>query len=244
MPDHPLLEVRDLRVHYGRIEAIKGLTFHVEEGEIVTLIGANGAGKTTTMKAISGVRNASAGIIAFDGVDITRVPPHRRVEMGICQAPEGRGIFPGMSVLENLDMGAYTRKDRKTAAYAEDLERVFELFPRLKERRTQTGGTMSGGEQQMLAIGRALMSRPKLLLLDEPSMGLAPMIVQQIFRIIAEINQQGTTVLLVEQNAQQALQRAHRAYVLETGNIVRTDNASALLGDDSVRAAYLGTDIS
>jgi branched-chain amino acid transport system ATP-binding protein len=239
-----MLEVRDLHVHYGRIEAIKGLTFHVQEGEIVTLIGANGAGKTTTMKAVSGVRNASGGSIVFEGVDITTVPPHRRVEMGICQSPEGRGIFPGMTVLENLDMGAYTRKDRKSAAYDEDLERVFELFPRLRERRTQMGGTMSGGEQQMLAIGRALMSRPRLLLLDEPSMGLAPMIVQQIFRIIAEINQQGTTVLLVEQNAQQALQRAHRAYVLETGHIVRTDNASTLLGDDSVRAAYLGSDLA
>jgi branched-chain amino acid transport system ATP-binding protein len=243
MPDH-LLEVRDLRVHYGRIEAIKGLTFHVDEGEIVTLIGANGAGKTTTLKAISGVRNASSGVIAFDGVDITRVPPHRRVELGICQAPEGRGIFPGMTVLENLDMGAYTRRDRKTAAYKSDLDRVFELFPRLQERRTQPGGTMSGGEQQMLAIGRAMMSRPKVLLLDEPSMGLAPMIVQQIFRIITEINEQGTTVLLVEQNAQQALQRAHRAYVLETGHIVRTDDARTLLGDESVRAAYLGADLT
>jgi branched-chain amino acid transport system ATP-binding protein len=243
MPDH-LLEVRDLRVHYGRIEAIKGISFHVDEGEIVTLIGANGAGKTTTLKAISGVRNASSGVIAFDGVDITRVPPHRRVELGICQAPEGRGIFPGMTVLENLDMGAYTRRDRKTAAYRSDLERVFELFPRLQERRDQMGGTMSGGEQQMLAIGRALMSRPRVLLLDEPSMGLAPMIVQQIFRIITEINQQGTTVLLVEQNAQQALQRAHRAYVLETGNVVRTDDARSLLGDDSVRAAYLGADLT
>jgi branched-chain amino acid transport system ATP-binding protein len=244
MPDNHLLEVRDLRVHYGRIEAIKGVSFHVDEGEIVTLIGANGAGKTTTLKAISGVRNATSGVIAFEGVDITRVPPHKRVEMGICQAPEGRGIFPGMSVVENLDMGAYIRKDRKTDAYKQDLDRVFELFPRLHERRNQMGGTMSGGEQQMLAIGRALMSRPKVLLLDEPSMGLAPMIVQQIFRIITEINEQGTTVLLVEQNAQQALQRAHRAYVLETGNVVRTDEARVLLGDDSVRAAYLGAEIT
>jgi branched-chain amino acid transport system ATP-binding protein len=244
MPNQHLLEVRDLRVHYGRIEAIKGLSFHVDEGEIVTLIGANGAGKTTTLKAISGVRNATSGSISFDGVNITRVPPHARVELGICQAPEGRGIFPGMTVLENLDMGAYTRRDRKTAAYRADLDRVYELFPRLHERRSQIGGTMSGGEQQMLAIGRALMSRPKLLLLDEPSMGLAPMIVQQIFRIITEINEQGTTVLLVEQNAQQALQRAHRAYVLETGNIVRTDDARSLLGDDAVRAAYLGADLT
>ena len=235
-----LLEITDLHVHYGRIEAIKGISFSVAEGEIVTLIGANGAGKTTTLKTISGVRPVSAGRIVFDGADITGVPAHTRVEMGLCQAPEGRGVFPGMTVLENLDMGAYTRKDRKTAAYRDDLDRVFELFPRLSERRSQPAGTMSGGEQQMLAIGRALMSRPRVLLLDEPSMGLAPMIVQQIFSIITEINEQGTTVLLVEQNAQQALQRAHRAYVLETGNIVRTDEAKALLNDDAVRAAYLG----
>ena len=237
-----LLEVRDLHVHYGRIEAIKGISFDVEQGEIVTLIGANGAGKTTTLKTVSGVRPVTSGSVAFDGTDITAMPPHRRVELGLCQSPEGRGIFPGMSVLENLDMGAYTRRDRKSAAYRSDIDRVFELFPRLKERRTQTGGTMSGGEQQMLAIARALMARPRLLLLDEPSMGLAPMIVQQIFRIITEINQQGTTVLLVEQNAQQALQRAHRAYVLETGRIVRSDEAKVLLGDESVRAAYLGAE--
>ena len=236
-----LLEVRDLHVHYGRIEAIKGISFEVAEGEIVTLIGANGAGKTTTLKTVSGVRPVTSGSVVFDGNDITAMPPHQRVELGLCQAPEGRGIFPGMTVLENLDMGAYTRRDRKTAAFGQDLDRVFELFPRLQERRTQTGGTMSGGEQQMLAIGRALMARPRVLLLDEPSMGLAPMIVQQIFEIITEINQQGTTVLLVEQNAQQALQRAHRAYVLETGHIVRADEAKVLLGDESVRAAYLGT---
>jgi len=236
-----LLEVRDLHVHYGRIEAIKGISFEVAEGEIVTLIGANGAGKTTTLKTVSGVRPVTSGSVVFDGNDITAMPPHQRVELGICQAPEGRGIFPGMTVLENLDMGAYTRRDRKTAAFGQDLDRVFELFPRLQERRTQTGGTMSGGEQQMLAIARALMARPRVLLLDEPSMGLAPMIVQQIFEIITEINQQGTTVLLVEQNAQQALQRAHRAYVLETGHIVRADEAKVLLGDESVRAAYLGT---
>jgi branched-chain amino acid transport system ATP-binding protein len=239
-----LLEVRDLHVHYGRIEAIKGISFDVDEGEIVTLIGANGAGKTTTLKTVSGVRPVTSGSVVFDGVDITHMPPHRRVELGLCQAPEGRGIFPGMTVLENLDMGAYTRRDRKSDAYRSDIERVFELFPRLKERRTQTGGTMSGGEQQMLAIARALMARPRVLLLDEPSMGLAPMIVQQIFSIITEINQQGTTVLLVEQNAQQALQRANRAYVLETGRIVRADAANVLLGDESVRAAYLGAEIS
>jgi branched-chain amino acid transport system ATP-binding protein len=237
-----LLEVRDLHVHYGRIEAIKGISFEVAEGEIVTLIGANGAGKTTTLKTVSGVRPVTSGSVLFDGNDITAMPPHQRVELGLCQAPEGRGIFPGMTVLENLDMGAYTRRDRKSAAFRDDLDRVFELFPRLSERRTQTGGTMSGGEQQMLAIARALMARPRVLLLDEPSMGLAPMIVQQIFEIITEINQQGTTVLLVEQNAQQALQRAHRAYVLETGHIVRADEAKVLLGDESVRAAYLGAD--
>ncbi len=237
-----LLSITDLHVFYGRIEAIKGITFHVNEGEIVTLIGANGAGKTTTLKTISGVRPVATGSVVFDGVDITNVPAHRRVEMGLCQAPEGRGVFPGMTVLENLDMGAYSRKDRRTAAYKADLERVLDLFPRLRERLTQHAGTMSGGEQQMLAIGRALMARPRVLLLDEPSMGLAPMIVQQIFDIITEINVDGTTVLLVEQNAQQALQRAHRAYVLETGLVVRTDDAAVLLNDPAVRAAYLGQD--
>ncbi len=238
-----LLEIEDMQVSYGRIAALKGLSFTVDDGEIVTLIGANGAGKTTTLKAISGVRPLSAGKITFDGRDITRVAAHERVALGICQAPEGRGIFPGMSVTENLEMGTYIRKDRKSAAKEADLERVFSLFPRLLERRAQAGGTLSGGEQQMLAIGRALMARPRVLLLDEPSMGLAPMLVAQIFSIITEINQQGTTILLVEQNAAQALQRAHRAYVLETGRIVRTDDAKVLLGDDSVRAAYLGGDV-
>jgi branched-chain amino acid transport system ATP-binding protein len=238
-----LLEIEDMHVSYGRIAALKGLSFTVDDGEIVTLIGANGAGKTTTLKAISGVRPLSAGKITFDGRDITRVAAHERVALGICQAPEGRGIFPGMSVTENLEMGTYIRKDRKSAAKEADLERVFSLFPRLLERRSQAGGTLSGGEQQMLAIGRALMARPRVLLLDEPSMGLAPMLVAQIFSIITEINQQGTTILLVEQNAAQALQRAHRAYVLETGRIVRTDDAKVLLGDDSVRAAYLGGDV-
>ena len=238
-----LLELNEMHVHYGRIEALKGLSFTVDEGEIVTLIGANGAGKTTTLKAISGVRPVSSGQIMFDGRDITRTPAHERVALGICQAPEGRGIFPGMSVVENLEMGTYIRKDRRSAAKDADLDRVFSLFPRLLERRTQAGGTLSGGEQQMLAIGRALMARPRVLLLDEPSMGLAPMLVAQIFSIITEINQQGTTILLVEQNAAQALQRAHRAYVLETGRIVRSDDAKVLLGDDSVRAAYLGGDV-
>jgi len=238
-----LLEIEEMHVHYGRIEALKGLSFAVDEGEIVTLIGANGAGKTTTLKAISGVRPLSAGKIVFDGRDITRVAAHERVALGICQAPEGRGIFPGMTVTENLEMGTYIRKDRKSAAKQADLERVFTLFPRLLERRTQPGGTLSGGEQQMLAIGRALMARPRVLLLDEPSMGLAPMLVAQIFAIITEINEEGTTILLVEQNAAQALQRARRAYVLETGRIVRSDDAQVLLGDDSVRAAYLGGDV-
>ena len=238
-----LLELTDMHVFYGRIEALKGLSFNVDEGEVVTLIGANGAGKTTTLKAISGVRPMSKGKVMFDGRDITRMPACERVELGICQAPEGRGIFPGMTVIENLEMGAYARKDRKSAAKQQDLERVFTLFPRLSERKSQVGGTMSGGEQQMLAIGRALMARPRVLLLDEPSMGLAPMLVAQIFSIIAEINAQGTTILLVEQNAAQALQRAHRAYVLETGRIVRSDDAKALLGDESVRAAYLGGDV-
>lgn len=235
-----LLEVNDLEVFYGRIQAIKGISFSVNEGEIVTLIGANGAGKSTTLKTISGLRPVAKGSIIFDGQDITKMPAHKRTEMGLCQAPEGRGIFPGMTVLENLEMGCWTRKDNKSAAKAADLERVFTLFPRLAERKDQAGGSMSGGEQQMLTIGRALMSRPRVLLLDEPSMGLAPMLIQQIFDIITEINKQGTTVLLVEQNASQALRRAHRAYVLETGHIVKTDVASKLLDDPAVRAAYLG----
>ncbi len=235
-----LLEVRDLHVFYGRIEAIKGISLTVEEGEVVTLIGANGAGKTTTMKAISGVRPVAQGEMRFAGQDLARVPAHRRVELGISQAPEGRRVFPGMTVLENLDMGCYALKRRS----GEDLERVFDLFPRLRERRDQPGGTLSGGEQQMLAIGRALMARPRLLLLDEPSMGLAPMLIAQIFSIIGEINEQGTTVLLVEQNAAQALQRAHRAYVLETGRIVKEGSGADLLDDEAVRNAYLGGDIT
>ncbi|KAA2261613.1 ABC transporter ATP-binding protein [Solihabitans fulvus] len=233
-----LLELSDVSVHYGRIGALSGISLTVEEGEIVTLIGANGAGKTTTMRAISGIRPLSGGKITFDGEDITKLRADLRVVRGISQAPEGRGVFPGMTVLENLDMGAYARKDRKNLA--EDFERVFTLFPRLGERKSQVGGTMSGGEQQMVAIGRALMARPRLLLLDEPSMGLAPQFIQQIFRIITEINQQGTTVLLVEQNAQQALSRAHRAYVLETGSISKTGTGPELLADPSVKEAYLG----
>jgi branched-chain amino acid transport system ATP-binding protein len=235
-----LLEVRDLQVFYGRIQAIKGISFHVDEGEIVTLIGANGAGKSTTLKTISGLRTVAKGSITFDGHDISRMPAHKRTELGICQAPEGRGIFPGMTVLENLDMGCWTRKDRRSSERKADLERVFELFPRLAERKSQAGGSMSGGEQQMLTIGRALMSRPRVLLLDEPSMGLAPMLITQIFDIVTEINRQGTTVLLVEQNASQALRRANRAYVLETGLVVKEGLGSDLLTDPAVQAAYLG----
>jgi len=234
------LEVKDLRVHYGKIEAIKGISFVVNQGEIVSLIGANGAGKTTTLKTISGLRNVSSGQILFDGKDISKIPAHERVDLGISQAPEGRGIFPGMTVLENLEIGKFNRKNRKNEM-AEDLEKVYTLFPRLKERLGQAGGTLSGGEQQMLAIGRALMARPKLLLLDEPSMGLAPQMIANIFRIITEINKQGVTILLVEQNAQQALQRADRAYVLETGNVTKEAKASDLLNDPDVKAAYLGT---
>jgi branched-chain amino acid transport system ATP-binding protein len=234
------LEIKDLRVHYGKIEAIKGVSVVVNQGEIVTLIGANGAGKTTMLKTISGLCPVSSGQILFDGQDISKIPAHKRVDLGLSQAPEGRGIFPGMTVLENLEMGKYNRKNRK-AELQEDLEMVYHLFPRLKERTSQSGGTLSGGEQQMLSIGRALMARPKVLLLDEPSMGLAPQMIANIFRIITEINQQGVTILLVEQNAQQALQRAHRAYVLEIGKVVKEAKASDLLNDPAVRAAYLGT---
>lgn len=234
------LEIKDLRVHYGKIEAIKGISVTVNQGEIVTLIGANGAGKTTTLKTISGLRPVSSGSIVFDGEDISKLPAHERVKLGISQAPEGRGIFPGMTVLENLEMGKYHLKMRQ-AEINEDLEKVYTLFPRLKERVSQTGGTLSGGEQQMLAIGRALMARPKVLLLDEPSMGLAPQMIANIFRIITEINKQGVTILLVEQNAQQALSRAHRAYVLETGSITKEAKAKDLLNDPHVKAAYLGT---
>jgi branched-chain amino acid transport system ATP-binding protein len=234
------LEINDIHVHYGKIEAIKGISVVVNEGEIVTLIGANGAGKTTTLKTISGLRPITSGSITFDGQDISKMAAHDRVRLGISQAPEGRGVFSGMTVLENLEMGKYHRKKRKSE-FASDLERVYDLFPRLKERASQAGGTLSGGEQQMLAIGRALMARPKVLLLDEPSMGLAPQMIANIFRIITEINKQGVTILLVEQNAQQALSRAHRAYVLEIGSITKEAKASDLLNDPHVKAAYLGT---
>lgn len=238
-----LLEVEGLCVNYGHIEAIRDISFGVPEGTVTTLIGANGAGKTTTLKTISGLRKVRAGSIKFEGQDITAIEPYNRVKLGISQSPEGRRCFIGMTVRENLEMGAFTRKDRKTAAYREDLERVLGLFPRLDERIDQIAGTMSGGEQQMLAMGRALMSRPRLLLLDEPSMGLAPKLIQQIFSIITEINQQGTTVLLVEQNAAQALKRSHDAHILETGSIVRTGTGKELAGDPAVKAAYLGGDV-
>ncbi|PWR05784.1 ABC transporter ATP-binding protein [Micromonospora acroterricola] len=233
-----LLELENVAVAYGRIEALHGISLTVNEGEVVALIGANGAGKTTTMRAISGTRSLASGKITFNGEDISKLRADLRVVRGLCQSPEGRQIFPGMTVMENLDMGAYTRRD--TAGIAADLDRVLTLFPRLAERRKQAGGTLSGGEQQMLAVGRALMSRPKLLLLDEPSMGLAPLVIRQIFDIITEINQQGTTILLVEQNAQQALSRAHRGYVLETGQIVKEGSGQDLLHDPSVKEAYLG----
>ncbi|MGH3713141.1 MAG: ABC transporter ATP-binding protein [Micromonosporaceae bacterium] len=233
-----LLELENVHLSYGRIEALHGINLQVDEGEIVALIGANGAGKTSTMRAISGLRRLSEGRIVFAGEDITRLRADQRVRKGLCLSPEGRQIFPGMTVFENLDMGAYTRTDK--AATEEDLERVFGLFPRLAERRRQVAGTLSGGEQQMLAIGRALMARPKLLMLDEPSMGLAPMLIQQIFSIIVEIAEQGTPILVVEQNAQQALSRASRAYVMETGKIVNTGPGPELLHDPSIREAYLG----
>ena len=239
-----LLDVKGLCVNYGRIEAIRDISFTVNEGEIVTLIGANGAGKTTTLKTVSGLRPVRAGSITFKGEDITQVPAHERPALGISQSPEGRGCFVGMTVNENLDMGTYARADRKNKSVIEgDRARVFDLFPRLKERRSQTAGTMSGGEQQMLAMGRALMANPELILLDEPSMGLAPKLIKQIFDIITEINSQGTTVLLVEQNAAQALKRAHRAYILETGEIVREGTGTELGADPAVKAAYLGGDV-
>jgi branched-chain amino acid transport system ATP-binding protein len=235
-----LLEIKDIKVSYGKIEAIKGISLSVKQGEIVTLVGANGAGKTTLLKTISGILKPSAGVINFEGKDIQSIAPHNRVLEGLCQAPEGRGIFPGMTVLENLEMGKYSRPEWKKELQ-EDLDRVYTLFPRLKERQSQAGGTLSGGEQQMLSIGRALMARPRLLLLDEPSMGLAPMFIQQIFKIIREIQTQGVSILLVEQNAAQALSCANRAYIMETGNIVKEGSGKELLNDEAIKKAYLGT---
>ena len=233
-----MLELRNVHSYYGAIHALKGISLTVDRGEIVTLIGSNGAGKTTTIRTISGILHPREGQVILEGRDISRTPAYDIVKLGVAQSPEGRRIFPRLTVLENLEMGAYTRNDPQ--GIAEDLERVFELFPRLKERRNQQGGTLSGGEQQMLAIGRALMARPKLLLLDEPSMGLAPVLVETIFETIVEINEQGTTILLVEQNALMALEVAHRGYVLQTGQIVLEGAAKGLAASEMVRKAYLG----
>jgi branched-chain amino acid transport system ATP-binding protein len=233
-----LLEVQDLHTFYGNIEALKGVSLEVEEGEVVTLIGSNGAGKSTTLRSISGLTPPREGTIKFDGKEIGETAPQDIVRLGISQAPEGRRVFPRMSVRENLELGAFLRRDESIRS---DLDRVYELFPRLKERERQKAGTMSGGEQQMLAIGRALMGQPKLLLLDEPSMGIAPILVERIYQTIAEINQQGTTILLVEQNANFALDVSQRGYVLETGKVVMTDQSASLRTNPEVQKAYLGT---
>jgi branched-chain amino acid transport system ATP-binding protein len=235
-----ILKLDDVHTYYGTIHALKGISIDVREGEIVTLIGANGAGKSTTLRSINGLNHPKEGTITFQDKDITNEAPHDIVKMGISQSPEGRHVFSRMSVLENLEMGAYQRTNK--AEIREDLERVYELFPRLQERRTQKAGTLSGGEQQMLAMGRALMARPKLLLLDEPSMGLAPIFVEKIFEIIKEINGQGTPILLVEQNALMALDTASRGYVLETGQVALADDAKALRQNEQVRKTYLGED--
>ena len=236
--DGALLRVEDVHTYYGSIEALKGISLEVHEGEIVTLIGANGAGKSTTLRSINGLNHPRRGSIHFRGRDITRDPPHDIVRRGISQSPEGRKLFPRMSVLENLEMGAFQRSDR--SELPGDLDRVYSLFPRLAERKQQRAGTLSGGEQQMVAIGRALMARPGLLLLDEPSMGLAPIFVERVFETIVEINKQGTTILLVEQNAMMALDIANRGYVLETGTVALADDAKALRRNEQVRKAYLG----
>ncbi len=234
----PVLEINDVHTYYGAIQALKGISLTVNDGVIVTLLGANGAGKTTTLRSINGLNRPRQGSIKFQGRDITTTAPHEIVKRGIAQSPEGRRLFPRMTVVENLEMGAFQRNDKD--GIKEDMDRVFELFPRLHERRTQKAGTMSGGEQQMCAIGRALMARPKLLLLDEPSLGLAPIFVERIFDIIHEINQQGTSILLVEQNALMALDAADRGYVLETGTIVLADSAASLRTNEQVRKTYLG----
>ena len=233
-----MLEVKDLEVYYGVIQAIKGISFHVEEGEVIALIGANGAGKTTTLQTITGMLNAQAGSIQFEGTELTKIPAHKIVSMGMAHVPEGRRVFAQLSVLENLKLGAYTRKDK--TEIEESLKRVYKSFPRLEERKNQLAGTLSGGEQQMLAMGRALMSKPRIVLMDEPSMGLSPIFVEEIFNIIKEISAEGTTVLLVEQNAKKALSIADRAYVLETGKIVLEGDAKDLLNDESIKKAYLG----
>jgi branched-chain amino acid transport system ATP-binding protein len=234
----PLLKVTDLSVHYGVIHALRGISFEVSAGEIISLIGSNGAGKSTTLHAISNIIKKTQGGVLFDGKDISALPPDKIVSLGLVQVPEGRRIFANLTVKENLEMGAYSRKDGNNIPH--DMERVFVVFPRLKERVRQIAGTLSGGEQQMLAMGRSLMAKPKLLLLDEPSMGLAPILVDEIFSVIKEFNQAGTTILLVEQNAFKALNLAHRAYILETGEIVKTGPAGDLMKDDAVKAAYLG----
>ncbi len=236
--DMSMLEVKDIEVYYGMIQAIKGVSFHVEEGEVIALIGANGAGKTTILHTVSGLLAPKKGSILFEGKELTKTPGHKIVSMGMAHVPEGRRVFAQLTVLQNLKMGAYTRKDKKEIN--ETLEMVFEHFPRLKERQGQLAGTLSGGEQQMLAMGRALMSHPKIILMDEPSMGLSPIFVNEIFNIIQEVSKMGTTVLLVEQNAKKALSIADRAYVLETGKIVLEGKASDLLNDDSIKKAYLG----
>jgi branched-chain amino acid transport system ATP-binding protein len=233
-----LLELRDVNAFYGRIQALRKVTLEVDKGEVVALIGSNGAGKTTTLRTLSGLMHPAGGSIQFDGRDITRTGPSTIVELGICQSPEGRRLFPRMTVADNLFMGAYTRNDKP--GIAADIDRVFTLFPRLKERRTQIAGTLSGGEQQMLAMGRALMAKPKLLMLDEPSLGLAPILIETIFSIVREINAQGVPVLLVEQNASKALEVAHRGYVLETGSIVKTGTGKELAASEDVQKAYLG----
>ncbi len=233
-----LLELDRIDVFYGRVQALRGESLQVDQGEVVALIGSNGAGKTTTLRTISGLQHPARGTIRFDGKDITRAEPQDIVNLGICQSPEGRRLFTRMTVLDNLRMGAYTRRNQ--AAIKKDMDRVFELFPRLKERLNQVAGTLSGGEQQMCAMGRALMAKPKLLMLDEPSLGLAPILVETIFQIVREINAQGTPVLLVEQNATKALEVAHRGYVLETGNIVQSGTGKELLASEDVQKAYLG----
>ncbi|WP_019121839.1 ABC transporter ATP-binding protein [Brevibacillus massiliensis] len=233
-----MLQIEGLSIHYGVIPAVKKLNIEVKQGEVVTLIGANGSGKTTTLRGISGITRAKEGKILFQGKDITKMEAHQIVAMGISQVPEGRGVFPDLKVIENLYMGAYLRRDKKQIQ--RDVEEVFHLFPRLEERKEQVAGTLSGGEQQMLAMGRALMSKPKLLLLDEPSMGLAPIIVKEIFKIVKRINEEGTTVLLVEQNANMALSVAHRGYVLETGEIVEQGTVTELQNNDKIRKIYLG----
>lgn len=233
-----MLSVKDLEVHYGVIKAIKGVSFDVNEGEVIALIGANGAGKTTILHTISGLLKPTAGSVMFEGQDITKVPAHKIVSLGMAHVPEGRRVFSQLSVLQNLKMGAYTRNDK--AEMEETLQMIYKRFPRLEERKNQTAGTLSGGEQQMLAMGRALMSHPRIILMDEPSMGLSPIFVEEIFSIIRDISAEGTTVLLVEQNAKKALQIANRAYVLETGNIILSGDAKELMNDESVKKAYLG----